>query len=218
MPVQACTHFTTDKIKRLTPVAIADNAGDKHYKRRKEKKPVDDKEKEKLAEMDKELEEGFKASIEHCEKMMEGRPPKPPRTGVARVKWWDMVLEEVESGRNPRDVAAEYGITYNELRRTQGVRKTAKFRADVKQGSTPDPQATPTQSVATPANEASRVNALIRLPDKNSAHVDEALVRSTSVLGSIDQKDSTKLKAAALIMVGEIIHQASDRLDSEGAD
>ena len=93
------------------------------------------------------------------------------------------------------------------------ARKRAESKSTEKQGSIPETQPEPIQSVATADNEPETTTALVNLPSVNSVHVDEALVRAANILTSIPSTDSTKLKAAALLMVREIIDQAYDRLE-----
>jgi len=146
-------------------------------------------------------------------------PPRPTNGGKAGKKWWDQVLAEVDGGRDPHEVAKEYGVTYNELRRTQGARERASRLAAVRQSfeSQQPPKAKKDQGKAAPAKKPPEAGATAEAPDL-LAFVDKALIRSRNILNSIDRSDGIILKIAVLIMVSEIITMLDGRLESEEAE
>jgi len=91
---------------------------------------------------------------------------------------------------------------------TSAESEPAKKRAST---SKPDPEPAQREE-STPAKQ-SAPEVVMTLPSVNSVHVDKALLRAQNILNSISNHDSTKLKSAALMMVGEIIKQASDRVE-----
>ena len=144
-----------------------------------------------------------------------GTPIRPPMPSDSqqKKKWYDTIFAELEKGRSDEEVAAEFGIKVKQINLARGQRKRAVSAKTEKQGSTQKQKTKPTQREESPPETQSAPEVAMTLPSVSSVHVDEALLRASDVLNSISSHDSTRLKAAALLMVGEIIHQANDRVE-----
>jgi len=170
---------------------------------------------ENTSQMEKEHAEAIEASFKKMdEDIASMKPvwPPIPKDSKAKAAWYDLVFAQLATGRSTHDVARDFGITVKQINLARGQRKRLERKTAEKQGSTHKKERKPTQRVATPSDEPVEETTLIKMPNMNSVHIDEALLRVSNVLNNVSHKDSTALKLAALMMVCEIITQANERV------
>jgi len=124
-------------------------------------------------------------------------------------------LTDYNSGMKMADVIIKHGVSKQSIYSLKYRKKKAaeKAAATIKKEKQAEPEQVPSQNAVKQKLEQAKSLMLTTLPSENSAHVDEALARVVTVLNGVSHIDSMKLKAAALLLVKEIIQQASDRVE-----
>jgi hypothetical protein len=151
--------------------------------------------------------------------LIEGEPEGKKEKAV----WYDMMLAEIDAGRDPEEVAKEYGATVSKINRARGQRersrkkKSATILAHVTESAKANENAPDKEVSENPTKIIDKTPSVDMYKDSITKHqrenvVNEAFARSLTVLETVSSKDGMRPKAAALMMVREIIDQASERI------
>jgi hypothetical protein len=136
--------------------------------------------------------------------------PATFKNSKEKSAWWDRVHAELAKGRDKEIVAAEYGVTEAQINKSIGQRKRSSAGKQ-----SPNQIKSSTKEQINPALQTEPVMPGVEKMALtiNTSIVNEAYIRTLTLVNNIRIEDNIKIKAATLLLVGEIISQASDSLE-----